>query len=181
MRWQIHWHTTCGLAQWRRYPADNFVRTSPLLPRSKFSGSRHFAKPLERCAQRYAAIRRENFETSKLTVTWKRAVTWTLTLTWKSTVKRKPTKPDNLTRTEKLIKITKYEKFFIILWQIWQCSSLWDWLWRSHEKAVVSACFKSLLKLESRNASHNLRFGAMAAEARRKCSENLKFCLPRQV
>ena len=33
------------------YPADNFVRTYTLLPRSKFSVSRHCAKPLGRCAQ----------------------------------------------------------------------------------------------------------------------------------
>jgi hypothetical protein len=41
--------TTGGLAQWRRYPADNFVGNWTLLPRSKFSGSRHCAKPLGRC------------------------------------------------------------------------------------------------------------------------------------
>jgi hypothetical protein len=36
------------LAQWRQYPAETAVRTWKLLPRSKFSGSRHCAKPLGR-------------------------------------------------------------------------------------------------------------------------------------
>jgi hypothetical protein len=47
-KWQ---RITSGLAQWRHYPADNFVGNGTLLPRGKFSGSRHCAKPPGRYRQ----------------------------------------------------------------------------------------------------------------------------------
>jgi hypothetical protein len=51
---------TSGLAQCRHYPADNFVGNGTLFSRSKFSGSRHCAKPPGRYLQAGATVQRDN-------------------------------------------------------------------------------------------------------------------------